>query len=278
MKRNIPNKLTLIALLTLFGCTAKKQLVAVHKPDTTVKTTDTTKAPNTTGVKPEVIHLTAQQLGAIQAKQVDFMTFSAKAKAKLNIDGSANDVTLNIRIKKNQMIWVSVTALLGLEGARVLVTPDSIKIINRLDATYLKKPFSYVNQYAGSQVSFAALEAMIIGNAWPGLVSDSSAVVSNADGLAITGTLQDLVYKLLIGPDMRLAKTTMYSRGIVARDLSVDDNGAIQAADRILPAQINISATSIKSKINISLNYTKAEFNTNPEFPFTVPARYSVVN
>ncbi len=176
------------------------------------------------------------------------------------------------------MIWVSVTALLGLEGARVLVTPDSIKIINRLDATYLKKPFSYVNQYAGSQVNYQALEAMIMGNAWPGLVTDSSAVENNAAGLALTGTLQDLVYKLIIGGDMRLTKTTMYSRGIVARDLDVDDNGAMQVADRTLPAQINISATSIRSKINISLNYTKAEFNTNPEFPFTVPTRYSVVN
>jgi hypothetical protein len=278
MKRNISNKLLLIAVLTLFGCTAKKQLVVVHKPDTVVKTTDTTKSANTTGAKPEAIHLTTQQLSAIQAKQIDFVTFSAKAKAKLNIDGSANDVTLNIRIKKNQMIWVSVTALLGLEGARVLVTPDSIKIINRLDATYLKKPFSYVNQYAGSQVSYQALEALIMGNAWPGLVSDSSTVENNAAGLALTGTLQYLVYKLIIGTDMRLAKTTMYSRGIVARDLAVDDNGAIQVADRMLPAQINISATSIKSKINISLNYTKADFNTNLEFPFTVPARYSVVN
>jgi len=253
-------------------------LVTVHKPDTTVKTTDTTKSANTPGVKPEAIHLTAQQLSAIQAKQVDFMTFSAKAKAKLNIDGTTNDVTLNIRIKKNQMIWVSVTALLGLEGARVLVTPDSIKIINRLDATYLKKPFSYVNQYAGSQVNYQALEALVMGNTWPGLVSDSSAIENNAAGLALTGTLQDLVYKLIIGPDMRLAKTTMYSRGIVARDLAVDDNGTIQVADRILPAQISISATSIKSKINISLNYTKVDFNTNLEFPFTVPARYSVVN
>lgn len=278
MKKNISNKLILIALLTLFGCTAKKQLVTVHKPDTTLRTADTNRQANTAGVKVAVNHLTPEQLGAIKLKQVDFMTFSAKAKAKLNIDGSANDVTLNIRIKKNQMIWVSVTALLGLEGARVLVTPDSIKIINRLDATYLKKPFSYINQYAGSQVSYAALEGMIIGNAWPGLVSDSSVVENNTTGLALTGTLQDLVYKLIIGPDMRLAKTTMYSRGIVARDLEVDDNGAVQVADKILPAQINISATSIKSKINISLNYTKAEFNTNPEFPFAVPARYSVVN
>jgi len=274
MKRNTSSNIILISLLVLFGCTAKKQLVAVHKPDTAVKTADTTAAV----VKPAATYLSPLQVSAVQAKQLDFMTFSAKAKVKMNIDGKANDVTMNIRIKKNQMIWVSITAVLGLEGARALITPDSIKIINRLDATYLKKPFSYISEYAGSQVSYQALEALITGNAWPGLVTDSTAVQTGNDGLVLSGTLQDLVYKLVIGADMRLAKTTMYSRGIVARNLDVDDNGALQVADRMLPAQINISATSVKSKINISLTYTKADFNTNPEFPFTVPARYSVVN
>jgi len=103
-------------------------------------------------------------------------------------------------------------------------------------------------------------------------------VQMNSGGLVLNGTLQDLVYKLMLGTDMRLTQTSMYSRGIVARTLDVNYTGAMQVADRVLPAQININASSLKSKINIGLTYTKAEFNTNPEFPFTVPARYSVVN
>ncbi|WP_448700748.1 DUF4292 domain-containing protein [Mucilaginibacter sp. AW1-3] len=278
MKRNISSKiLPLVALLTMVGCTAKKQLVTVHQPDTTVKKADTAVVAGT-GVKPAPIHLTPDQLNAISAKQIDFMTFSAKAKAKMNIDGSSNDVTLNIRIKKGQEIWISVTALLGLEGARALITPDSIKIINRLDATYTKKPFNYINQYAGSQVNYQALEALIVGNAWPGLVTDTSDVHNDNGTITINGAMQDMIYKLLIGTDMRLAQTSMYSRGIVARDLQVDYSGALQTADKVLPAQININATSVRSKINIGLTYTKADFNNNPEFPFSVPARYSVVN
>lgn len=274
MKRNISSNIILISLLALFGCTAKKQLITVHKSDTVVKKADTIA----TAAVHAINHLTPQQVSAIQARQIDFMTFSAKAKVKMNIDGKSNDVTMNIRIKKNQMIWVSITAVLGLEGARALITPDSIKIIDRLDATYIKKPFSYISEYAGNQVNYQALEALIVGNAWPGLVTDSTAVQTNNTSLALSGTMQDLVYKLIMGADMRLTQTTMYSRGIVARELEVDDNGAMPVADRVLPAQISINASSIKSKINISLTYTKADFNTNPEFPFTVPARYSVVN
>ncbi|OCX50734.1 hypothetical protein BEL04_18525 [Mucilaginibacter sp. PPCGB 2223] len=278
MKRNISNKILLLALLTLSACSAKKKLIATQKPDTIRVKADTAKMVGTNAKTPETAHLTAQQLGSIQATQLSFTTFSAKAKAKMNIDGNNNDVTLNIRIKRGQEIWVSVTALLGLEGARALITPDSIKIINRLDATYTKKPFSYINQYAGNQVNFQALENLIVGNTWPGLVSDSSAVQPNENGLVLSGALQDILYKLFISNNMRLAKTSMSSRGIVARDLDVEYNGTMQVADRTLPAQININATSIKSKINIALTYTKADFNTNLEFPFQVPSRYSVVN
>jgi len=274
MKKNISNKVLLLALLTLAGCSAKKKLVAVHKPDTGIIKADTTPT-GVAVIKPQ--HLTLQQLGAIQSTQLNFETLSAKAKAKLNIDGNNNDVTLNIRIKKGQEIWVSVTALLGLEGARALITPDSIKLINRLESTYLKKPFSYIDELVGNQVSYQALEALIVGNTWLGLV-DSSAVQTSDNGLVLSGALQDIVYKLLIDKNMRLASISMSSRGIVARNLDVDYNGTFQASDCKLPAQINISATSIKSKINIALTFTKADINTNPQFPFQVPARYSVVN
>ena len=275
MKKNILNKVLLLALLSLVSCSAKKKLVVAHKPDSALVKVDTTVT-QTAVIKAE--HLTLQQLGAIQSNQLNFETFSAKAKAKMSIDGSNNDVTLNIRIKKGQEIWVSVTALLGLEGARALITPDSIKVINRLESTYLKKPFSYINEFAGNQVSYQALEALIVGNTWPGLVSDSSVVQTSENGLVLSGALQDIIYKLLINKDMRLAGSSMSSRGIAARNLDVDYNGTFQAAGRVLPAQININATSIKSKINIALTYIKADINTNPEFPFQVPARYSVVN
>jgi len=276
MKRNISNKLTLIALLALFGCAAKKH---IPKPPDSIKVVhDSTVA--AVNEPPRSTRPLASPLdrAAIQQHQVDFVTFSAKAKAKLNIDGTANDVTLNIRVQKGQKIWVSVTALLGLEGARALITPDSIKIINRLDATYLKKPFSYLYQYAGSQVSYAALEAMVVGNVWPGLINESTITNMGTDDLTLSGNSGDLIYQLFFGAERRLNKTLISSRGIVARNLQVNDNGAMTVADKIIPAQISISTSAPNSTVNISLTYTKADFNTNPEFPFTVPARYSVVN
>src|ERR1700761_6438503 len=129
MKENISNKLLVVCcLLTMLGCHAHKKLVA----------SPAVKAPsaNANGIE--------DKLSAIRAKQVNFNTFSAKAKTSLNINGDTHDVTLNIRINNNKEIWASVTALLGIEVARAVITPDSILVLNKLQGLYIKKPFSFI--------------------------------------------------------------------------------------------------------------------------------------
>src|ERR1700761_6298074 len=159
MKRNILNKLLIICgLLAIVSCKAKKQLIASRKP------ADSTKA---------ATNLT-DKLNAIKSTQLNFNTFSGKAHAKLNVNGSKYDVTLNIRIAKGKKIWVSITAIAGIEVARALITPDSITVINKLQVLYLKKPFGYVYNYTSRQVDYTSLEAILVGNAIPQLLNENA--------------------------------------------------------------------------------------------------------
>jgi len=107
------------------------------------------------------------KLNAIKSGQTNFTTFSGKARTKLDINGSSNDVTLNIRIQKGQKIWVSVTAIAGIEVARALITPDSLLVINKLQGLYIRKPFSYVYSFTSKQVDYSSLEAILVGDAIP---------------------------------------------------------------------------------------------------------------
>src|SRR5690606_10045710 len=61
--------------------------------------------------------------------EIDFKTFQAKSKTTLSLDGKTFDVNLNLRIKKDEVIWASITAFAGIEVARVLITPDSVKVM-----------------------------------------------------------------------------------------------------------------------------------------------------
>src|ERR1700761_8684776 len=182
MKENISNRFTIFyppkafcvqifavcCLLFLFSCKAKKPL-AVRRP-----VADTTVAVKTVDLK-------LLKINSIKAAQTVFNTFSGKARTKLNINGETNDVTLNIRIQRDKKIWVSITAIAGIEAARAVITPDSIMLINRLQSLYIKQPFSYVSKFAGSKISYKMLESVFIGNAVPELL-DANPDMQNANG------------------------------------------------------------------------------------------------
>ena len=241
----------------MISCKARKQVIVSRKADSAAKPLDNVSS----------------KLDAIKAKQVNFNTFAGRAKTKLDINGNSNDVTLNIRIQRDKKIWVSITAILGVEAARALITPDSILLINRLQGVYLRKPFSYVYKYASNQVNYKTLESLLIGNAIPELLNEKADVV-NADGnTTLSGSLQDLLYKLIVGADLKVTQTNLSNQN-EGQSLQVVNNTFIQATNRIMPSEIDIASVVKDKKIQVNLHYTKADYDVQQEYPFSIPASY----
>jgi hypothetical protein len=259
MRRSILNKIAIILLLIVAASCKSKKLVVVQRP---------TK--DTTAVKPNDV---AEKLAAIRSKQVTFNTFSGKAKTKLAINGDENDCTLNIRVSRDQKIWISITAIVGLEVARALITPDSILVVNRFQNIYLKKPFSYVHRYAGKQVNFKTLQSLLVGNAIGELLNEDAKFTPEGSNTGVTGNLQGIVYKLLLGPDMRVTQTNLSNQG-AGQTLQVANKVFIQADNRVVPSQIDISSTAPGNKVLANLRYTTVEFDRVLEYPFNIPKGY----
>ncbi|HVW94637.1 MAG TPA: DUF4292 domain-containing protein [Mucilaginibacter sp.] len=248
------------SLMLVFSCKSRKQLLVKRV------SADSAAADKPANTK-------AAKLAAIKSKQTYFNTFSGKAKTKLDINGSSNDVTLNIRIQRDKKIWVSITAIAGIEVARAMITPDSIMLINRLQSIYLRKPFSYVSKYAGKQVNYKTLESLLIGNAVPELLTEDADLVTADGNTVLTGSLDNLTYKLILGPDLRVTQTNLDNKAAV-QSLEVSNAAFIQATNRIMPSQIDIASAAGNKKIQVNLHYTKADFDIPLEYPFTIPSRY----
>jgi hypothetical protein len=219
----------------------------------------------------------SSKLASIRSKQVSFNSFAGKAKTNLNINGNSNDVTLNIRIAKDKKIWVSITAILGVEVARAVITPDSILVINRLQGVYTRKPFSYVYNYASKQVNYKTIESLLVGNAISELLDENAEFTQVNDNLTISGNLQDLLYKLVIGADYKVTQTNL-SNQAQGQSLQVANNTFIQVANRIMPSQIDIASVVKDKKIQVNLHYTKVDFDQQQDYPFSIPERYEPAN
>lgn len=254
------NRLLIICCLALvFGCKAKKRLVS----------------PNPVGLEAETSK--KEKIASIQSRQIDFSTFSGRAKTQLSINGKSNDVTLNIRIKKDQKIWVSVTAIAGLEVARALITPDSIKLINRLEGAYMLKPISFIHQYTSKQINYKTLESLLIGNCIPEQLNMQTNFKSDSNQVVLTGRLEDLDYEVRLNEALKVI-SNLLDNTQANQSLQIKNNDFRQLENRIFPFDIRISSEVQNKQISIGLQYTKAEFDLNLDFPFTVPSRFSVVN
>lgn len=263
MKRNILNSLLILSTVTFFAaCKPKKEIVVAPPTTTTVPKTDNSKA---------------ETLTLLNSKQLKFNTLSLRAKASLDISGDANDVTMNFRMKDKEVIWVSVTALGGMaEVARALITPDSIKIQNKLKSEYLKKPFSYVYNFTNKQVNFNTLQAILTGNAMGEFLTDKSVLKQESGAWVVSGSKESLDYRLLFNTLFKVAETNL-NDSKNGQALKVNYSDYQKLNDFLFPGGLKINTLSGTKKINIDLQYVKIDGNVPVEFPFTVPKRYTIV-
>lgn len=263
MRKNILiNTLGVIILITVISCASKKKL-PVPVQDNTVKEVPPANT------RAETIH-------AINASQLVFETFSVRAKTDLTIDNNKNDVTMHIRIKGDQAIWVSITALAGLEVARILITPDSIKIINRIENSYTKKPFSYVHEFTNKQINFKTLQSLFTGNAISELVTEKADIIS-APVLQLSGSLDSLAYSVFFTDRKKVSQVRLSDAG-ASRELKVNygDFGVISGKE--VPQMISIRSQAAKKQIAVDLKYNKISINTPADMPFNVSKRFTVKN
>ncbi|WP_374166413.1 DUF4292 domain-containing protein [Arcticibacter sp. MXS-1] len=257
------NILPVLLALTLFGCKARKEARPAATPPV-----------NAPAVK-ETSAATEAIIRNVSAHLADFKTFSGKAKANLSIGNNDNDVNMNIRVKKDEVIWVSVTAFAGIEVARALITPDSLKVLNRLQGIYLARPFNYVHRFANKQISFASLQAILVGNPVPGTLNADAEAQTLGEQTKLSGKMKGLLFSLLFNNENKLLETNM--KDAATNQTVVATYGGFQNISGIkVPAEIRLVSSAQNKPVEIELKYSSISLNENLEFPFSVPKKFTV--
>jgi len=264
MRKNTLNSLLILSLLFIAaGCKTKKTIVKA--PPVAV-----TPAPVANNKKLENLKL-------LKSKDLPFNTLSLKGKVNLEIDGKENGVSVNIRVKKDEMIWISMTAIAGIEVARALITPDSLIVRNNLQSVAIKKPFSYIYKFTSKQVTFKMLQSVLSGNTIDDLMNETSVLDLNAGVFTLSGSRADLGYRVLFNT---LMKTTELNLNDVkaGQALKVVYSDYQDVTGALFPSVTRINSVSGKKKTNIAFDFSKIDRNVPLDFPFTVPKRFELIN
>ena len=213
----------------------------------------------------------------IHDKQPAYNTLSVKAKADLNINNNSHDVSMNIRMKNGEAIWVSVTAIAGIEVARALITPDSIKVLNRLQSEYLARPFNYIHQFTNKQVNFNAVQSIFTATILPGIAGSDVSISDENAQTVLSGNVSGLLYKLLFNSGYNLVQSNLTDRSS-GKSLLVRYANFVGVSGKEFPQDVSIRSDAQNRSVAIDLRYNSITVNESVDFPFNVPKRFTVKN
>lgn len=272
-----------IALLGLLagvteGCRSTKKIQKVistptHK-DTTGNAARAAAAPER-DVHADSMLVIRQTLDQLTHNHIDFRTFSAKVKVHYEgSDGKDNEFNAFIRIQKDSMIWVSVNAVLGIEAFRLLITPDSVKILDRLKKVVRLRSVSYLQEEVHLPVDFHTLQDMLLGNP---IFLDTAHIVfykNEVKGISLFSTGTTFRNYLTLGTD----GTPLHSKlddidPLRARtgDMTYGEYDYSSAVPFSTYRKVSVAE---KSKVDIEISYKQFRFNEVLGFPFSIPKNY----
>jgi hypothetical protein len=92
-------------------------------------------------------------------------SLSARAQISFDYDGPAMTVNANIHWIRDSIIWLNVKKF-GIEAARVLVTRDSVFMLNRLEKTYSAQGLESLQRQYNLPEGFQLLQKTMLAQPW----------------------------------------------------------------------------------------------------------------
>lgn len=102
---------------------------------------------------------------ALTSRQEPVRYYSAKADVELSMPDEQRSFKAHLRSVQDSAAWVSVVPLLGIEAARVLLTRDSLKILDKVNDRYFVGDTGSATKRFGVAPDLALLQQAINGTA-----------------------------------------------------------------------------------------------------------------
>ena len=265
-------RLLSIAILVAFAAAScrstKKIQTAISKKDTAQIVKVDNPRFDSSGFIKQVYH-------GIQQNVIDFTTFSAKVKVDYRgSDGKSYDFNAFVRIRKDSVIWVSVNAALGIEAFRVIITPDSAKVLNKLDKVAQLRSVNYLQEVTQLPFDFYQLQDLIIGNP---IYLDSNIVSFKKDEeyISLMSNGHPFKHYITVGGTDYLINSSKLDDAEVGRSrTAVLNYGEYETRGNIKFATKRKISLAEKNKLDITLEFKQFNFNENLNYPFSVPKNY----
>ena len=229
--------------------------------------------------KPSIIslkHLSPDEiLNNHKEKKINYSWFTASVKGSLQINENQLPLIAQLRLKKDSIIWVSVSSPLGLEVIRLKLNKDSLHIINRLNKTVSVYDMDNANNIFGIS-SFESAQDLLVGSFNSNTKNWQSKISNDQYSLSNRNTKQSSETIIFINDSFLLTKFNF----LLKKNLITALYKNYDYFENIgyLPKYIDINLQANDTIIIAKIKYSNIKFNIPKKISFVAPKSYSKIH
>ena len=262
-------------------------LLAVScKTSRKVQTSETTYY-NASGLKHENATLL---LSKLKKRKLDYKWISAHFALEMDVDSIHTSFGGTVRIRKDSIIWMTISPLLGIEVARVLLNRDTAMFIDKVHDKYFKGNYDYIDSLLDDDVDYELVQSVMVGSNMD-FYSDTARLKGYFDGQNyLLSTVPRRKIKRILFRNLNIrAKSDVQFIWFDPKDyhinrIRVEDfvnhrtfdafYSDFQQVDSVIfPSHIQYVIQAEKT-IKIDLEYKKIYFKAKEETPFAILPKY----
>lgn len=226
----------------------------------------------------------------LKENELKYENIAIRFDAEVIMDKQKNSVKGNLRIKKDSIIWISITPLAGIEAARIVFTQDSVKMINKLNNTYFLGNYSFVNNMFNVSLNYEMIQSLFTANDFSFYENGVFKVAHDSKYYKLSTPGRHKLKKYLsqnsesnvviiqdIWLDPTSFKIVRQKWKEIKREntkLEFEYSNFVQLEDgQMFPHRLNCQISGERS-ITFNLNSNRVQLERAFDFPFIIPDKY----
>ena len=207
----------------------------------------------------------------------DFKTAYFKANVDYTDAKQSVSVSADIRIKKDEIILVSVK-FLGFAVAKALITPTQVKYYEKTSGKYFEGDYKTLSNWLGTELDFQKVQNMLLGQAIDNL-SEGKYNLSMEENLPKLEDNSKGNFKKSFVFDINSfwLNRQEITQQTPLRTLKVNYSNYKSYPESVIPGELLIFANQENKTTTISVAYKNATFNEELTYPYSVPNGYEQI-
>lgn len=142
---------------------------------------------------------------SIKAQESNYNYLMCKGECEYNDGKNSYNFDIQLEMEKGKYIYIRATYLLGIEVAKLYITPTQIQIVNHLEKTNTLSSFEYLKKLSSANLQFQNLENMLLGNAIFEQIPEQCTIDSSASQYILQTLVEGAVQQCFYGKN-KIAK------------------------------------------------------------------------